>query len=157
VTTTPHLDPLPFDQIAAGCSSTIYGVPVSFLGEEQDGMAAFTLDRRRALAAMNALVRREIDEPFRELYDLSSLKSRWVLAYGHCGCEHKDPHACRGDLNGPVTCCRVDPDDPDGEDIDNHECEHYGLPPCIEDLYSFVSEDVAEGTPGAFLVWRVSQ
>jgi hypothetical protein len=148
-----------FEQVAAACMDTFYGAPVSFLGEEQDGVAAFAPDRRRALAAMNRLVRKEIQEPFSEYYDVKSLRCAWVLSYDRCGCNHLDPHSCRGDLNGAVTCCQVDPDDEDAEDIAEHNCPHYGLPPCIDDLYTFVSVDVdaAVGAPGALLVWRVSQ
>lgn len=148
---------LTISQVAESCSARNYGVPVSFLGEEQDGVAAFTDSPRRALAAINRLVRTEIGDPFAELYDPTSLTKSWVLAYDNCGCNHVDPQSCRGDLNGSVTCCKVDPEDESAEEIIEHDCPHYGLPPCIEDLYSWVTERVAEGTPGALPMFQVSQ
>ena len=157
MTTATTPDPMTLEQIAAACTTTFYGAPVAFLGEDQEGVGAFTTDRRRALAAMQALVRKDLYEPFADLYDPTSLQSKWVLAYDTCGCNHLDPHSCRGDLNGPVTCCKVDPQDPDAEDIESHDCPHYGLPPCIEDLYGFVTDHVSEGTPGALLFWTVHQ
>lgn len=150
-------EPATIERVTGLAGWTFYRTPVTYLGEDAEGMAAFTTDPRRALAAMNALCRRDIGDRFTEMYDPTSLTGYWVLVHEHCGCNHLEPNACRGDLNGPVTCCQVDPDDAEAREIEDHECPHYGLPPCIEDLYTFVTEKVSEGSAGALHMFQVDQ
>ena len=146
------------EEISKASQAVLYGVPVSFLGEEQESVAAFTVDRRRALAAMNRLVRHDVGDPFAEAYDPTSLALHWVTVATHCGCVHPDPTQCSVETNGDVTCCPViDADDPDAAQVDDHDCEHYGLPPCTEDLYSWMTTKVSVGTPGALPMWQVNQ
>jgi hypothetical protein len=121
--------PLTIDQL--GCD-LIYGVPVAPLGEDGDqGYAAFTVDRRRALAAVNAFRRGEGEN---RSY-LDSEKFEHVQVFDWCGCE---PH-------------EVDED----EGHTNCDCPHWGLPPCREDTYAFVQETCSPDALNALPVFQL--
>jgi hypothetical protein len=150
--------PLGIERLTESCEATHYGVPVSYLGEDAEDVAAFTTDRRRALAAMNKLHRESVGDPFAESYDPTTLHFRWVHVITHCGCVHPDPTSCSAETNGDVTCCPVvDADDEYAAQVDECDCPHYGLPPCSEDLYAWMTIPVSEGTPGAIPMFEVSQ
>jgi hypothetical protein len=111
-----RIGPLPLDEIHC---DDFYGVLVSALGEagEQVGYVAFTTDRRRALAAVNAVRRTEGES---SSY-LDAETFGYVQVFEHCGCP---PH-------------EVD-EDGDHSDCD---CPHWGLPPCHDELYSFAQQN----------------
>lgn len=96
--------PLTLDQVQNEVAS-LYGVLVSFLGDDCDRVLAFTHDRRRAIAAARRHIHTEWSE---KVTSLDTHGSKWVQVFNTCGC----------------------PDDQNpGE-----SCEHYGLPPCSSEF-----------------------
>lgn len=107
---------LPLDQVSITCE--FYGVKLAELGEDSDaGIAAFTHDKRRALAAINRYVR-ETCKAKAEWIDAGP--PEWWQIIENCGCGEKCPHVV----------------DEDG-DIE-HDCPHYGLPPCTEEALGWI-------------------
>ena len=112
-------------------SAEHYVVKIACLGEDGDeGFVAFTHDRRRAVAALHRYIRVDLkDGPVKKI---TSGKTGWWLVFDNCGCGDTCPH----------------PEDEDGE-IECNDCEHYGLPPCIEDRLPWLGETQAEAVEGS--------
>jgi hypothetical protein len=122
--------PLTLDQIDL---DEHHGVKAGSLGADHDmGIAVFTHDRRRALAAANSLLRSEWGH---HTIGVTASKAVWWLVVDNCGC-------------GPV--CPHEPDE--AGDREHHNCATYGLPPCIEEVFSWMGLTCDEGTPGALPV-----
>jgi hypothetical protein len=131
--------PIPLDKLD-GCSE-FYGVKVAAVGEDGEEIAAFTHDRRRAVAAANRYVRevwlmklRSIDVRTMRVDGGSMKPEQWWIAIDSCGCGDTCPH----------------PKDEDGWSDCN--CKTYGLPPCLEEEMTWIGRLVPEGTPAAFPV-----
>lgn len=108
------MPPLTLNQIDA--EAEYYGVKFSPLGEDGDlGWAAFTDDRRRALAALHRHIRVDLGAMKKSITISTLGKLEWWRVFDNCGCG---------------TECRC-PVDEHGDT--EHECDHAGLPPCIED------------------------
>lgn len=112
-----------------------YGVPVCWLGEDNERVATFTVDRRRAVAAISAQVR-ELDGHPREVEaDIS--EQLWWLIVDNCGCGDTCPH----------------PPEKEGWTLhEEPECEHPTLPPC-GNTYAWEGVKCASDTPGAVPVF----
>ena len=129
--------PLTGDQI--GYTAQYYGVKISSLGEDGDeGWVAFTHDQRRAVAALHRHIRIDCDAyPVRSI--TAGSESQWWVVVDNCGCGPVCPHE----------------EDEEG-DRDHDDCDNYGLPPCHEQVMSWVGESCAEGTPGAVPVIKMA-
>lgn len=117
--------------------TTIYGVKVSRMGENLDeGAVAFTHDRRRAIAAVLALFRSEGDR----VQKLTVVEPKWWRVVDNCGCG--DTCACEKDEDG---------------DTNHDECvgTHYGLPPCHEQIYTFIGLESPADSEGAIPVIKM--
>lgn len=135
MTTNPHnlgaAVPLTLDRIDL---DEHHGVKVGTLGEDHDeGIVAFTHDRRRALAAANRLLRSEFGK--RHGIDVIAAQATWWRVVDNCGCGPECPH---------------EPDAAGDREHDN--CVTYGLPPCTEDTFSWMGLTCDEGTLGALSV-----
>lgn len=127
----PLVEPsvITLDQVDA---YTFHGVKVTTLGEDGDGgEVAFTHDIRRAIAATVALYRRE----YRARIDtVLVVRQQWWRIVDRCGC-------------GPACACPVDSDgDP------AHSCQHYGLPPCLPEAFTWVGLTSTADAPDALPV-----
>lgn len=124
--TTSAVQPLPIDKIHI--ADEYYGVKVAELGEDHDeGIVAFTHDKRRAIAAVNRYCR-EQHKSRAETIDLTPL---WWQVYDNCGC---------GD-----TCAHA----PDGDGDVEHTCERLGLLPCVDETFTWIGEKCGPNAPGA--------
>lgn len=111
-----------------------HGVKVGTLGEDHDeGIVAFTHDRWRALAAASGLLRSDLGR--RHGVDILGAKAVWWRVVDNCGCGEQCPH---------------EPDD--AGDREHGDCATYGLPPCTEEVFSWMGLTCDEGTPGALPV-----
>lgn len=109
-----------------------YGVKVTSLGEDGDmGEVAFTHDRRRAIAAVCAMYRKDVGERVREVF---VGKTHWWRIVNRCGCGEQCP--CPADADGYV----------------EHNCQHHGLPPCRDDGAFWMGLVCNEEDPGALPV-----
>lgn len=129
--------PLPLSELDV--SGEYFGVKVATMGEDAEEIAAFTHDRRRALAAVHRFIREAwLTKPLR--LDLREVRAdgdpmraeQWWIGLDNCGCGDTCPH------------------EPDEEGYRDCSCKSYGLPPCVEEEMSWMGRLVPEGTPGAF-------
>lgn len=131
MTTTAKIQPLTIDQV--GCDAEHFGVKVTVLGEDGDqGWMVFTDDWRRAVAALHRHIRVDLNSgPVKRMW---VDPCEWVLVYGNCGC-------------GDTCRCKV-VKAKDGSYTD-HVCLRWGLPPCVDDVFSYRCERASKDTPGA--------
>lgn len=102
------------------------GVRVAYVGEDADTVVAFTHDEQAALAAARDHARTELSEE----QDFSVVSRAWVRVVDNCGC-------------GAACACNTTWEE------DWHDCEYLGLPPCYEEEYAWMTDEVPEGTRGA--------
>jgi hypothetical protein len=125
-------DHLSLDQLDI---SEYHGVKITQLGEDGDGEAAFTHDRRRAVAACLAMYRSGAGERVRAI---SVAEPIWWRVVGNCGC---------GDA---CTC----PRDEDGY-TEHNACQRLGLPPCHTEQFTWMGLVCGKGDLGALPVTRM--
>jgi hypothetical protein len=96
------------------------------------GIAAFTHDERRAIAAVRRYVR-EICKA--RMKDVVSYKPEWWQVIDNCGCGEKCLH------------------EKDDEGYVFHEdCKHFGLPPCLEESLGWLGLKCEPTAPNAIPV-----